>query len=265
MVTGVEQKQETEETEVVETPAQLIKKGLSEKKSSKETETVSKKETKETEVKEKEVGEEPITFKTQAELDKHVDEIAKRLAQGMKDKELKPVYDEMQKHKRDKELLELRLSDKAEDTKLSKLEKAELEEHGDIVEVRDTQEVRREAIKLGRANRDKSKELEATASQLQEIQKLQDAFVLTDKFFLPEDEEYLSKREAFAKKLASAETQKERELILENEELKMHTEVEPKPRKPRPDSSLPSAPGGADFNKMSGRELIKYHVAHKKK
>ena len=200
---------------------------------------------------------EEITFKTKAELDEYIHPIA----QGMKDKELKTVYDDLQKFKRTNEALERRLSHRDEDSKLSKLEAAETTELGDTQEVRDIQEVRRDAIKMGRENKDKSQALETTASQLQEVERHQNAFEMALKLFLPENEEFLSNLESCVKELEGADTQKEMDLIVRLKEREMK-KSEVRERKPTPDSGLPSAPGGVDLNKMSARDLIKYGVTH---
>ena len=246
MVTDVEQKQETEESEEVKVTEEIQEPEESE--TSKETETVSEEE-------------EVITFKTQDELNKFITEKATPIAQGMKDRELKSVYDELQQYKKEKETLQLQLTDKQENTKLSKLEQAELAEYGETNEVKDFQEARRETIIIGRANRDKAKEIEDRASRLNEAERQNSAQLKALKLFLPEDEEFLSKIDTFAKKLAEADTVKEMDLLIRLEELALKGTVQPKEEKvktkrTRPDSNLSTitSPGAST---LKGEAAIK--------
>ncbi len=264
---NVEQKQVSEESKPTETGGELVRRGLGEL-ISKESGAVPKETEGEKPSTDEEITPSPelITFKNKVELEKHIQTQVKAESNRIANKSTASLQSANDELRQQLKSLQSKLEDKQEDSKLSKLEKAELEESGDTPEVRDTQEVRREIVKLGRVNRDKAKELEGTASKLQEVERQQDAFAKALKFFLPEDnEEFLSNVDTFAKKLASAETQKERDLIIELEEAKRHVEVEPKVSKPKPDSSLPTASGGMDASKLHGGEAVRYALTHPKK
>ncbi len=231
MVTETEQKVETEEQEA-----------------SKETEPVSE---------EQEV-EQVITFKTQGELDEHVTEKAKPIAQGMKDKELKPVYDELRQTKADNVALKLQVEGRDDDSRLSRLEQAETKEWGSTADVREIQDVRREVVKQGREQKSKEKELTDMASKLDLIGRQQDAFEKALKLFLPENVEFISEIEDFAKELSEAESQKEMDLLYERREAKVKTksEASQKPKRTRPDGGLPTASGGKDWSKASASDKV---------
>ncbi len=231
-----EQIKETKESQVIES--------VLDEETSKETEPVSTEETSE--------EEKPITFKSQVELDKKV----KSLAQGMKDKELKTVYEQLRKAQGEKDALERKFIDRTEDSKLSKLEAAELAENGDTSEVRTLQEVRREVIAQGRAHRDKEAKLNVKEAQLLEVGLRQNAFEKALKLFLPENKDFLSEINAFAQKLQEAKTEKEMELTYELEEEKRKAQAEEPEKRHKPDSGVPVTSGGVDKSKLSGRELI---------
>ena len=233
-----------------------LKKETEEQEASKETEPVS--EEKETEEKETEEVEQVITFKTQEELDAHVNEKAKPLAQGMKDKELKPVYDELRQIKADNVALKLQVEGRDDDSHLSRLEQAETKEWGSTAEVREIQDVRRDVVKQGREQKSKEQELKDTASKLDLIGRQQDAFEKALKLFLPENVEFISEIEDFASELSKAESQNEMDLLYERRETKMKAKAEApsKPKRTRPDGSIPSAAGGKDWSKASASEKV---------
>ncbi len=68
--------------------------------------------------------------------------------------------------------------------------------------------------------------------------------------------------EPLAKKLAEAKTDEEADLLYQVEELKMQMKAEPEKRT-KPDSSLPSAPGGVDWKNLSPDEKIKRGLTQK--
>ncbi len=219
-------------------------------------------------VSEKQTEEKIISFKTQEELDNFIKEKVTPIAQGMKDRELKTVYDELNKLKKERGLFEEKLLEKEEDTKLSKLEKSELTEYGETTEVKDFQEARREIIDRGRKLRLKEKQIAEREEQTTTNARDQNAFVRALKLFLVEEDakNLFSVVEPLAKKMAGAKTEEEAELIYQLEELKLQMKAEPKTRKPKPDSSLPSASGGAtviarDWLKMATTKELKARIA----
>ena len=257
-VKETEQKVETDE-ESGKTPEQLAAEGFEE--ASKEEEPVPGEETEDSteEVEETEgETEEVITFKSQTELDEHVKKRIAPEANRIANKSTAPIQTENNSLKSENARLKRDLEYKAEDSKLGKLEAAELEESGDTEDVRKVQDVRREVIKQGRDIKQREQVVIDKEDSLNKTGLRQDAFEKALKLFLPEDEEFLSTIESFAKKLEEATTQKEMDLIFSMEEskIKAKAEAEPKPKRKRPDSNLPSAPGGKNTKDMTGSELL---------
>ena len=85
-----------------------------------------------------------ITFKTQAELDEHLD----KLVQSKKDVELQPINRELKELREQVKKQDAKLSHKGEDGKFARLVQAERTEFGDTQELKDAQEIRTAAIDL---------------------------------------------------------------------------------------------------------------------
>ena len=234
MLVETEQVQETEE--VVEP--------------SKETEAVS----------EEAVTEEVTTFKTKDELEKFIREKAAPLAQGMKDKELKPTYDKIQSLEATIQDLNYKLEDKSVGDGLSKLEAAELAEHGNTQEVRDVQEERRIVIQQTYANKREGDRLKSLKAEVDKKEHDMIAFEKAYGFFL-DDEELQSKVKALSEKLKGA-TPTEMDLHLALERATRVT-AEVKPKRPKPDSSISSAPGGNSH--LTGEAALLEGLAREKK
>lgn len=262
MTTDVEQKEGTEEKGAPKTAAEKVTASLKEL-SSKESENVS---TTDDNGDKGDKGTEevkPITFATQADLDKHIEGKITPLAQGMKDKELKPAYDEIDALKKENTQLKVDLEDKAEDSTLTKLEAAEKAgyEGEDEEQVKDFQEARREFIKVGQNNRKEEKRLTTLASGLEEVERQQSARQMALDYLLPDDKDFLSDVDALTNELAGAD-EGGRKKILELRDLRSELAESQRNQqeKPPPDSSGHTAPGGVDFSKLSPADKVKYHL-----
>lgn len=221
-----EQEKETEEQE----------------EASKETETVSEEE-----------KEEVITFQTQAELDALIQEKATPIAQGMKDKELKPFYDDLRAEKKKVRDLERQLEDKQDVAGLALIEAKQRESWGETEDVETFQEAVRKTRQRERNVTRKEEDVQEIADNLTVTERRQSAFEKALNLFLPEDADFISKINAFADRLAEATTEKEMELLVALEEKGIKTEAEAEPRKPkrtRPDSGLPSASGEGSWESI---------------
>ncbi len=239
-----EQTIETEESEVAEPET---KDGGLDKKTSEGKESVSEKET-------EEVGKwESPTFNTEEEYDTHLTKEASRIAQGMKDKELKPVYDQLQQLKKDNKTLQNKVADKQELDTLTRLQGKQKEDWGDTPEVGEFQEEVTKTIKLRQQLRDRENELNErlaiTEAADHKVTALQKAIA----FFLPEDKGFISQIEELTEELSKATSDREIDLILQLREARVKASAESpeKPKRTKPDSSIHSAPGGIDVSKLS--------------
>jgi hypothetical protein len=223
MVTQSEQERKTEE-QVVE-PV------------SKETDAVSEAVTEDQEV---------ITFTTQAELDKYIQDKATPIAQGLKDKEMKTYYDSLSEARNEAKSLKAQLEDKAEDSLLDTLEKSQAENWGDNQETRNFQEAVRQERARERKVRQRESDAEVLAAKQEEVSRHQSALQKALKLFLPENPDFISDVESFAEKLSQAETEREMELIFQVEEAKVKARAEgaSQAQRVKPDGGVPSAPGG---------------------
>ncbi len=259
-----EQTQVTEESKTEPTAKELVSKGLS-GETSKETEAVSEEKPEqqpaggESEVK-------PITFASEEEFDKAIKDKVKKVAQGMKDKELKSVYTQIETLKTENAKLKDSYSDKQEDSALTRLEKAETEEYGETAEVKDFQEARREFTGRIRDLRKREREFSEREEKTTTNARQQNAFTKALKLILvKEDADKLFEIvEPLAKKLAEAKTDEEADLLYQVEELKMQMKAEPEKRT-KPDSSLPTATGGANLANLHDIAAVRYGLAHSKK
>jgi|6_EtaG_2_1085325.scaffolds.fasta_scaffold12927_2 hypothetical protein len=203
----------------------------------------------------------PPTFATEDEYNTFIASKATPLAQGMKDKELKGIYEERDALKSRVARMEREASYKAEDTKLGRLEAAELTDWGNTSEVQDIHDVRREVIKQGRELSTRTAENEATAKELQEVGLKQNAFEAGLKLFLPEDAEFLAEINAFVEKLQKAATQNEMDLLVSMEESRLKAKVEAggkKTKRPAPDGAVGTASGGIDQSKLKGVSAVEH-------
>jgi len=249
MVTETSEQVTTEQVTTAEVPAIETKT----KEAKAETEVT---EVEDTETKETEPTEEPITFKTQAELDKHLEKKAQSLANSIADKSTATYQEQIKGLKQQlKEATFIK-----EDDALSRLEKSQSEEWGETQDVGDFQEAVKKLIKETRSfNQTKENWEEGHQKATQSVREV-NAFTDALALLLPEDDAgFISNLTALAEKIAGAQTDREKELLIELEKVKLQALAEAKPEKPKrtkPDSNLGSAPGGTDITKLSARELL---------
>lgn len=170
-----------------------------------------------TEEEETEESQDETTEEESSEEDSEDEELNARvskLAQALKDKELKPVYLENRNLKKQLKDLELKIQHVQEDKELSTLEKLEREEHGETREVKTLQDARQEVIKMGRDNLAEKTRLEALAEELNTEKRESSALVMALEVLLPDNsEDFISEVHAFAERFKEAETPREQELL----------------------------------------------------
>jgi site-specific DNA-cytosine methylase len=164
-----------------------------------------------------EEGQDETTEKESSEEDSEDEELNARvskLAQALKDKELKPVYQENRNLKKQLKDLELKIQHVQEDKELSTLEKLEREEHGETREVKTLQDARQEVIKMGRDNLAERTRLESLAEELNTEKRESSALVMALEVLLPDNsEDFIAEVNAFAERFKEAETPREQELL----------------------------------------------------
>lgn len=233
--------QETEEQ--VETPVSQENESVSQDTTEGETD----------ESKDKESVEEVITFKNKVELAEHI----KSEANSIANKSTAPLQSDNDKLKTENTKLLRQLEYKAEDTKLSKLEAAELAELPNTEDVRQVQDVRSSVIKKGREQAEKEQELTLLEERLTATGLRQSAFEKALQLFLPKEKDFISQIEGFATKLQEAKTEREMELIFDMEESKIKTKAESsKTKRPPPDKNPVTSPGSKNESGKSPREMI---------
>jgi len=209
---------------------------------------------------EEEVEEAPaFTFQTQEDLDKHVDEQVKSLATSIANKSTATYQQQLEEIKKENRTLKTQVEDKQEDDALDRLDKAQKEEWGETKEVGEFQQAVRDLIKERRGFRQQIEEWQGKHEQATESARHVNAFTKALQLLLPEDqEEFIPALNELVTKLAGAETDRELDLIyaLEEAKLKARAEAEPKPKRVRPDSNLPTAPGGVDLSKLVGEAAV---------
>ncbi len=204
------------------------------------------------------------TFNTDEELNAHVKEVASKLAQAQKDRELKPVYEERESLKQKIADLEDKLADKKADRHLAALEGAESETwEEEVPVVKSFQEARRETIKMLRdanlkekANAKKEQELTEFASKLNKVSK---KIIARDE--LLEAGMSLVDVKKYAEEASEATDEKEFRALLRaikaehNLQTKEPPKEEPKKQTHKPDVPIPAGSRGIDLSKLSPKEL----------
>lgn len=208
------------------------------------------------EEKEKKEEVKPITFSTQDELDQHVDKKARSLANSIADKStiklqtrISELTSELSKVK-----------DAKEDSAISKL-LASLKEQGeDENKVVDFGNAVKDIVDRERKLRDKETDWNDKHEKATQSARDVNAFTEALSLLLPEDDSgFVSNLSALAKRISSAETEKEKALIIELEKAKLERLVEGTPKenkKPKPDTHVGTVPGGVDTSKLSPKEKI---------
>ena len=213
--------------------------------------------------------EEAITFKTKAELSAHVQKEAERLANSIANKSTGKYQTEVNDLKAKLKEAERKTTEKQEDDAYAKLDKLQKEEWGETPEVGDFQE----AVKKLRTDVRKFKQEQGDWAERHEIAtkgiKEYNALMKGLELYLDQEsaEEFLPTLKAFVKKVAEAGTDREADLLyaLEQARLKELVEAEEKPKRTKPDSNLPSAPGGKDWGKASAEEKIAQGLQEERK
>lgn len=254
-----EQTETTEETEAAPDPITQIAKGMVEmrdEKPSKEADDASK------ETKTKDTTDETATGtetpadataepRTLTEGSEEFNTVVDRLSQSKKDKELKPIQDEL-KAAKDK-IIELESGGerKSEDDALTRLEAAEEGELGDAPEVLDIQTTRRKVIEMFREAEDKLAAATKTVGDLENAERDHQAWQAILPMLLPDDETAVANVNAMVARLQAATSPEHMADILVNikretadlETVRLAQEKEAKKpaRKPEaPDSSSSS-------------------------
>ena len=197
---------------------------------------------------------EPITFKTQEDLDKHIISQATSIA----NKSTATYQQQVEELKKEIKATKSQLEDKHEDDALTRLEKAQTKEwEDDAKDVGEFQSAVRNLIKERREFRQQVEEWEEKHEKATQSVKEVNAFTKALALLLPEDEGgFVSSLTALAEKLAGADTDREADLIYQLEEARLKSKAEVKPKKTRPDSNIPSASGGKDWSKASAEEKV---------
>uniref|UniRef100_A0A6M3II62 Scaffolding protein n=1 Tax=viral metagenome TaxID=1070528 RepID=A0A6M3II62_9ZZZZ len=210
-----------------------------------------------TEVKETEVK--PITFKTQDELDKHIQKQVEAKATSIAQKTTSTYQEQIKELKQQVKDATLIKQENA----LSKLVKSFKDNGEDSGQVADFEQAVKDLItresELSERD-DKIKEREQYYEDVTTSVKQVNAFTEALGLLLPDDDAgFISELTALAEKIAGASTDREKELIIELEKARLQQFAEAdknKPKRTKPDTNLPSAPGGRDLSKMSPSEQI---------
>ena len=203
---------------------------------------------------------EGVSFKTQAELDEYVKVKVEPLAKTIANKSTATYQQQVNDLTKELKDTKLQLEDKKEDDGLDRLEKAQRDEWGETQDVGEFQQAVTTLLAQRRAFRKEKLDWQDGHEKATQSVREVNAFARALKLLLPEDEgEFVSTLEVLAAKLAAAETDKEADLIYELEEasLRAKADEEPKLKRRRPDTNLPTAPGGVDISKLSGQDLLK--------
>ncbi len=227
-----------------------------------ESETVSEPSDKEkVETKTEEVKPEikPITFKTQQELDKHIQKQVESKATSIAQKttatyqkqlnDLKQQLKDATTAKQESALAKLVKSfkDNGEDTgQVASFEQAVKDLYARESELNDRDE--------------QIKEREQHYGDVTTSVKQVNAFTEALGLLLPDDEAgFISELTTLAEKIAGASTDREKELLIELEKARLQSLAEAdknKPKRTKPDTNLPSAPGGYDFQKETDADVL---------
>lgn len=192
----------------------------------------------------------PISFTNQGELDKHIAQKASSIADkstATYQQKISELHKELKAAK-----------DKQEDDALAKLGEAQTQEWSGEQNVGDYQEAVRDLVKRSRVLRDKEEEWDTNHELATESARNVNAFTEALNLLLPEDNAgFVTTLTELANKIAGAETDREKALIVQLEKARLKAEAEaPKPKRTKPDPNIVSVPGGADLSKLSARELI---------
>ena len=200
--------------------------------------------------------EEPIVFNSQAELDKAVEKKAQALADSIADRGLKTYQEQIKTLKQQVK----EATYKKEDDALARLEQAQTDDWGQTEQVGDFQEQVKKFVKERREFNSKVDEWEENHQKATQSVREVNAFTDALALLLPEDDAgFISELTTLAEKIAGAQTDREKELLIELEKAKLQALAgakDEKPRRTKPDTNLPSAPGGRDLSKMSPSEQI---------
>jgi len=198
----------------------------------------------------------PITFQTQEELDKAIEKKAKTLADSISDKGLKTYQTQITDLK--KQLKEATY--KKEDDVLAKLQEAQTDEWGKTESVGVFQDEVKKLIADRRALNTEKEEWEENHQKATQSVKEVTAFTEALTLLLPDDDAgFITELTTLAEKIAGAETEKEKALLIELERAKLQALAEAqnnKPKRTKPDTGLPSASGGRDLSKLTPSEIL---------
>lgn len=186
-----------------------------------------------------------------------------RRAQSLKDKELKPVYDENQQLKKHVVELEMKAAHESEDNAWTRMEKAEQEELGDTPEVLDIQTTRRQAISMMREAKVKLEEANGKLQVTETMAKLQQAQEDMNSVLLTDDQELIEKWKAGVLRLVECDGPNHYDSILKEikeereKDRQRQTSEKSRLRNPaRPDGSTPSGSGGMDASRLRGDAAV---------
>jgi hypothetical protein len=183
-------------------------------------------------------------------------EAVRKSAQSMKDKELASVYAELRNAR--KELDELRDArvEKASAEALAGRETAEQQAWGKTEDVGQFQTERRDLMARQQQLSQDTAGSRQVADRLQAEAKRQEATALAFKHLLPDDGVVISRVETLVKALMEAETPREMALLAQAKGKEMRLEGEKNRQRPKIDSSIHSAGGGLNVEKLSPSDKI---------
>ena len=190
--------------------------------------------------------EQPISFKTQAELDEYVTKGADSLANTIASKSLvtyQQKIGELQKELR-------QAKDVREDNTFSRLMSSFKEQGEDDQQVINFEDAAKDLIKRERAFREQEAEWNEKHEKATQNAREVNAFTEALGILLPEDDSgFVSSLTELTRKIAGAESDREKALIIELEKGKLQAPVVAKPKRTKPDSNLPSSQGETGSSK----------------
>jgi len=198
---------------------------------------------------------------TDEEVQKKVKAEAATLAQSMKDRELKPLYAQLDTATKRIGDLETKAEKEADLVQLAQNEASELKgwkEQGiDEGTIKDFQKEKRVLIEATSKSKEGWKTLEKEKEKIGEDSHRNTALRLAIQYGLENGEEIIKTLGSFIEKIKAGESPAEMELLALKASLQPKEKQEPKkPPAKKIDSSLPSAGGGVDMKNMTPDQKV---------
>ena len=201
----------------------------------------------------------PLSFKTQEELDVHMEPLIENRAKSKKDTELAPLQQKVGDQATEITKLTLQLKERQEDTALDRLEAQQDDQYTNESTLPDFKVAQRDILMKGRTIERREVDQQAIAVGLEKKASEVDAFRKALEFFMPEDKNFLESINALADELLSVSTDSERTLVIRNKGLELRLTNDSKPvitPRSRPDSTITTTISNEDTTNMSARDLI---------